>query len=181
LNLSENYGQNRFHGRKQLTSPREKRAILREISNKTIFCAQVKVKLGLDVSPGTTRRVITDDYNIVYCKRKKNPALTTHNKVTQLEWARSKVGWGQEWNNIIFSDEKTFNLDGPAGFRHYWHDLRKEELIFSKRQTGTGTVMTWAAFSSKGKTDLAFVTPSRTAVHYQQILQTHLLPVWGQI
>ena len=32
------------------------------------------------------------------------------------------------WGNIIFSDEKEFNLDGP---KFYWHDLSLEkETIF---------------------------------------------------
>lgn len=98
-----------------------------------------------------------------------------------MEWSKDKVGWGQQWNKIIFSDEKKFNLDGPDGFRYYWHDLRKEEQIFPKRHSGTGTVMIWAAFSYKGISEIGFVSPNSTAEHYKAMLQTHLLPVWRRL
>ena len=48
---------------------------------------------------------------------------------------------------MVFSDEKRFNLDGPDGFSTYWHDLRKEEVVLSRRQNGGGGIMVWGAFS----------------------------------
>jgi len=42
---------------------------------------------------------------------------------------------------VLFSDEKKFSLDGPDGLNHYWHDLRKEPLTFSRRNFGGGSVM----------------------------------------
>jgi hypothetical protein len=57
----------------------------------------------------------------------------------------------------VFSGEKKFNLDGPDGFSYYWHDLRNEKLIFSKRTQGGCSVMIWGGFGSKGKTELEFI------------------------
>ena len=47
----------------------------------------------------------------------------------------------------MFYGEKKFNLDGPDGSPYYWHNLRKEKQLFSKRLFGGGSVMVWGAFS----------------------------------
>ncbi|CAF4303451.1 unnamed protein product, partial [Rotaria magnacalcarata] len=54
--------------------------------------------------------------------------------------------WNNEWHKAVWPDEKKINLDGPDGFSYYWHDLRKEEEIFSTRSLGGGSVMIWASF-----------------------------------
>jgi hypothetical protein len=36
-----------------------------------------------------------------------------------------------------------FEIDGLDGNKYYWHDLRKEERVFSKRTQGGGSLMIW--------------------------------------
>lgn len=81
---------------------------------------------------------------------------------------------------VIFSDEKKFNLDGPDGFSGYWHDLRKEELIFSRRSFGGGSLMMWGGFSALGKLSLAFPSTKMNSVDYQQVLERNLVPYLSQ-
>lgn len=81
---------------------------------------------------------------------------------------------------MIWSDEKKFNLDGPDGSKHYWHDLRKEKMYFSRRNFGGGNVMVWAAFNSRGKLQLKFVTNRMNSADYQGVLQESLLPFYQQ-
>jgi hypothetical protein len=89
---------------------------------------------------------------------------------------RKNLTWSGEWKRIVWSDEKKFNLDGPDGFAYYWHDLRKEKLLFSRRAQGGGSVMIWAAFGWNGVSDVVFVDGRMNAAGYQNILQEHLLP-----
>lgn len=42
---------------------------------------------------------------------------------------------------VIFSDEKKFNLDKPDGFKYYWRDLRKESCYFLKRNFEDGSLI----------------------------------------
>ena len=68
----------------------------------------------------------------------------------------------EKWMTIIFSDVKKFNLDGHDGIQCYYHDLRTEEKVFSKRQFGGESDMIWGAFSANGKAELVVVKGART-------------------
>ena len=71
---------------------------------------------------------------------------------------------------------KKFNLDGPDGWRSYWHDIRKEPREFFSRQMGGGSCMVWAGFSWNGKTDIAFMNGKQNTQKYLEILESNLIP-----
>lgn len=81
---------------------------------------------------------------------------------------------------IIWSDEKKFNLDGPDGMRYYWRDLRHEPRYFSTRNFGGGSVMVWGAYSGFGKVALAFISHKMKSGDYQAVLEEHLKPYLGR-
>ena len=51
--------------------------------------------------------------------------LTRQNADRRLKWATEKVGWSIEWEKVIYSDEKKFNMDGPGGWCRYSERMRK--------------------------------------------------------
>lgn len=77
---------------------------------------------------------------------------------------------------MLFSDEKKFSLDGPDGLNCYWRDLRKEPVIFTRRNFGGGSVMCWGCFGSMGKLELAFPSSKMDSAEYQGVLARRLVP-----
>ena len=51
--------------------------------------------------------------------------LTETDKNIRLKLSRERIGIGDNWKNIIFSDKKRFNLNGPGGDARYWFDKLK--------------------------------------------------------
>jgi transposase len=84
--------------------------------------------------------------------------------------------WNLEWRSVIFFDKKKFNLDRLDGFMYYWHDLRKDERLMSRRVYGGASVMVWAAFCFSGKTEIVFRPCKGHSAVYQQLLGDNLLP-----
>lgn len=107
----------------------------------------------------------------------KKPCLKKLHKTVRLNWAKKMMSYGDKWLSTIFSDEKKWNLDGPDGYKFYWHDLRSEPRSFFSRQQGGGSVMTWDGFGFNGQTSLAICSKKMNSQDYQQILEDHFLPL----
>ena len=52
--------------------------------------------------------------------------------------------------NVLFSDEKKFNLDGLDDWAYYWYDIRKEPQTFFSGQQGRDYFIVSGLFSSNG-------------------------------
>ncbi|RHY24375.1 hypothetical protein DYB36_011321 [Aphanomyces astaci] len=78
-----------------------------------------------------------------YKKRLAAPMMTPAHQKARVKWAKDAREWGRKFEDIIWSDEKKWNLDGPDGFSFYWADLTGRREQFSKRQNGGGGVMVW--------------------------------------
>ena len=151
------YGSKKRTGRRRKVDERTKRHVLRAASNKSISCAKIITELNLKVSRWTINRVIKRSNILKKKKKKRSPLLSKSHKEFRLKWAKDHMTWNEDWRKVVWSDEKKFNLDGPDGFAYYWHDLRKEEQIFSTRAQGGGSVMIWASFGWSEKSSLCFV------------------------
>lgn len=168
----ENYGKNRAGRLKCVTSDRERRRILKEASKSVLSARQIKEKLGVGGSLRTIQRVIKRAPHLQRKKLKRKPALKEHHKTARLAFAEKHVNWTTQWNNVVFSDEKKFNLDGPDGYNYYFHDLRKEERHLMSRQHGGGSVMIWGAITSKDPIELVVLNDRQKATDYLELLKT---------
>lgn len=176
LKSPDTYGAKKTRGCVKKLQPRDIRRLNREASKGKLCARELRNQLELPVSIRRVRQVLRSNPNLVYKKRKGQPKLTKTHKKNRVTFARERLTWDQEWGQIIFSDEKKFNLDGPDGFQYYWYDIRKEEQIFSKRHHGGGTVMVWAAFCRHGKSDLVILNGKQRSDNYIGTLNNHLLP-----
>jgi transposase len=168
------YGTKKRTGRKSKVTPRIKRLILNKSSNSTISAARLIGENDLNLSKETVNRVRRACPHLSYRKKKQTTVLTAMHKEKRLKFAREHMTWKTEWQKVIWTDEKKFNLDGPDGFSYYWHDLRKEPEVFSKRIAGGGGVMVWASFGGKYKGHITQVDGRMNAQSYQNLLRDHV-------
>ena len=168
-------------GRKKLLGPKTQKKIIDLAKNKTISCNGIKRSLDLEVSKSTIHRTLSSSGDLKFMKMKGKPALKQAHKDKRFEFAIKHRNWGIEWERVIFSDEKKFNLDGPDGFHYYWHDFNQDEISFSRRVLGRGGVMVWAAFESSGKFQLVIIEETMNAQAYTRVLENGLLPFGSQL
>jgi hypothetical protein len=134
--------------------------------------------LNLEVSPRTIQREMMRT-GMKQKKWKKKPALNSGHKAKREKFAITHLGQ-TDWNFIWFTDEKKFNLDGPDGFVHYWHDLSNDfkEKFGSKSFSPKKGIMVWGAICATGTPILfRFSTKRVNSKAYVKALKKALIPV----
>ena len=138
----------------------------------------VKRDLNLKISRSTVFRASHLGNSLEWKRMRKAPAMTAFYKKMRLEWFIENVKFYlEEWQSIIFSDEKKFNLDGIDGNAYYWHSLRHDERMFSTRQHGGGSVMICACFFYFGRSSIAFLDGRQDSECYVRTMENYLLPM----
>ena len=171
------YNETHAGGRPPKMSPADSRRLLREASKGEKSAGTLTRELELPISKRRAQQILSGSPLLKYRKAKIAPPLTPMHREKRLQWARERAGWNmQKWGQVIFSDEKKFNLDGPDGLSYYWHDLRKDEKILSRRQMGGGSLMIWGAFSERGTSTLAIISGRQNSTKYIATLENYLLP-----
>lgn len=164
-------------GRTKALSVHDVRNIQRHSSNRMTSAKIIKAELNLQASESTVYRAMVSAEHLEHRRMLKKPRITEASRAERVAFATHHVHWMDEWNRTLFSDEKKFNLDGPDGWSSYWHDLRKEPLIFSKRQQGGGSVMIWLAISRERTSPICFIEGTLTSNKFIQLLSNQLEPL----
>lgn len=175
LQLKENYGLKKKTSGNTKISSRDKNRVRFEATKNRLSAAQIVHKLDLPIKKRRVQQILHGTQCIVYKKQSKKPPLQELHKNARLEFARLHMSWTVQWRQVIFSDEKKFNLDGPDGYSYYWHDLRHNSPPRMSRNFGGGTVMVWAAFSFTGKTPMCFISTKMTSDRYIELLDGVLI------
>lgn len=173
---------NRNSNRKQSTnkrntklSPQAIRVIRKAASTTRSSAAEIKRDNNLNVSVRRVQQILHATPYLRYKQATRAPSLQPHHKRQRMEFAERLLSDDNTvWKRYVFTDEKKFNLDGPDGLSYYWHDLRKDAEVFSKRQAGEASVMVWGAITYHGPLQLATVQTTLNAEGYCSLLEDYL-------
>lgn len=175
VNKGELYGKIKRKGPMPKLTARDKRRVIAIASQKNCSGSQIKKELNAPVTVRRIQQILHESPHLKWAKRKKKPQLKAHHKTARLKFAKKYMSWTSEWQKVVFSDEKKFNLDGPDGCQYYWHDLRKNRDVRMSRNFGGGSVLIWGAFSYNGKTPICIITTKMNSIKYTELLEDALI------
>ena len=136
------------------------------------------------ISAKTVRRRLAT--NQMFARRPyKGPILTGRHRRNRLAWANNHVGWsGQQWREVLFTDESKFNLsfsDGNTRTYRRRGERFAQRCVLEHNRWGGGGIMVWAGISADQKTALHVVRGRLNTIAYRDtILQPHVLPLMAQ-
>lgn len=141
--------------------------------NARITSSSIMERAHVHVCSRTVQRFLKQD-GFKYANTKKEIALTTAHKAARLEICKKWLMEGVSSQNIVFTDETRFSLDGPD------HDMswqksgcrRKKPL----RQQGGGGMLIWGMLLPSGELHYTEVQGTLNSVKYKHLLQHFALP-----
>lgn len=175
IKLRGKYGSKKRSGRKPTLSDRQRREIFKCATNSNMSAGEIQRHLLLSISRRRVQQILHQDERLKYVKRNKFPKLTPRHKTARLNFAEKHQFWEEDWQSVIFSDEKKFNLDGPDGNQYHWQDTRKKPENRLARNFGGGSLMIWAAFGYIGKSPICFISCKMNSGKYIELLEDGLL------
>jgi len=177
----QEYERKKHQGRQAKMSAAAHRRLLREASHGEKSARKLRDDLQLSVGVKRVQQLLKDTSHLSFEKRAASPWMTKRHAEARVDWAGARLSSHTQWENIVFTDEKKWNLDGPDGCQFYWRDTRQPPKTTMKRQSGGGSVMVWGGFSATGKTPLVFLEGRQDSVAYTRTLASALLPTASAI
>src|SRR5215216_1071098 len=139
---------------------------------------QLQEKENLDFSTPTIRRVLRNNGLVARVKRKM-PYLSKKHKKSRYNFAKKYENWTvEDWSKVIWSDESKFKIFGSDGKQYYWKrpgEPIKDHYIQPTVKFGSGSVMIWGCFTSRGVGGYCKIDGIMNANLYQQILHEDLM------
>lgn len=168
-------------GRPTKVTSRVMRRVKRSLKlHRSLTTRQLIAQNSLQMSKSTLIRAL-NQRGCRWRRMKRRPAWKLRHITTRLEFARLHMTWGDRWRNVIFTDEKKFNFDGPDGYKYFWHGLGSAYEHYSKRVGGGKSLMIWCGFGYGGKLELQILRGRVTAIAYQNMLQNLNLEENGEL
>ena len=149
----------------------DKRRIIREASKGVLGSSGTVKALQFSVKPRRVRQLLQETPYLRYKCIARTPAMKEHHEKLRVKWATERMTWNERnWNSVVWSDEETFNLDGPDWLACKWHDLRRQKEWFPKRHSGGASFMVWSCFAGTDKSPLVFLEGKQDGTKYVKTL-----------
>ena len=165
-------------GPKEKMSFKDKFNIKRRISllnneQKKVNSSVLKSECNLTVSNRTIRRYL-GKLDMKYKKAGIEIYLSKKDKQVRKEIISHWISSDVKWENVIFSDEKCFSLDGPYDWRSFVRS--NEKILRQRRQCRGGSIMVWLFCMSNGLLGYRIVKSTLNSTEYIQFLKKSLIP-----
>ena len=156
-------------GRKKVLTASMKLKIHRMLDgNPSLTCQQLASRLNNEVSDETIRLYLKRQ-NYSWKKRSKIPNLSEKYKKRRVNFAKSHMDI--EYENIFFTDECTFDLNGTT---KVWG--KKAKRISKTTSTYAPKVQVWGSISSQGKAYLEVYHGTMKSKNYKELLEERFIP-----
>lgn len=177
-----NYQKGKPRGRPKIISKKQttriKRFIRREAgAGHLVTSRKIKESLDIAASRPTIRRKV-NEMGFSFEKIEKCLPLTSQHCLARMNFAEKHLTEKTDFNEVVFSDEKRFSLDGPDNMGSYVE--KRNDLIIGprriKRPMGGGGVLVIGAICSRGTIKVKVIDGKYTAAKYLQDLRDTFLP-----
>lgn len=156
-------------------TPHGRRKILAESrKNPTKSAKAIADSTGLSVSERTIQRVLKEN-TFVHVRKKKTDEISKVARDKRLVFAKVHLPKGEAyWHQVVFSDEKKWNLKGNDGFVSLWLEKNRKYTVDTdvKRRPG---IMVWGAISKNGARYICRIKGKITSDSYVKMLEEVLL------
>lgn len=123
-----------------------------------------------------TVRKVWNDAGLHHRIAANKPLLNTAHRQARLNYAIANLN--RNWDNVIFSDEKTFQSDSHQRTNLYRPDGMRfdDRYIHSTQRSGRITAGVWGWISREGPGEMAFILGRMNSQVYTDTLEEVFLP-----
>jgi len=146
-------------------------------SKEKVTAYKLLPKISEKVSLRTLQKVMKEDKNLTYKKIPKKICLSQLQMQKRVSIIREWFAKRVNFENVIFSDESRFSLDGPDHFMSWQLPQYSESFSRLKRPCNGGGIMVHGVLHLDGTLSLDRVEGKINGKKYIELLKDRVLPI----